>query len=126
MAPRMALRRVRPPLPVRVEMSPTLALESSARMGQLTAFRDAENRFEVAAAYGPWRSSGCWWSGEGPDNEKWNGEKWGDEKWDEEEWDVLARAGNGMGDDTGNDALFACLLVRDRARNAWRLEAFYD
>lgn len=66
----------------------------------------------MTAAYGPWCSSGCWWSGEGP----------GNEKWDDEEWDVLARAS----DDAGKGALFACLLVRDRTRNAWRLEAFYD
>jgi protein ImuB len=90
---RMALRRMRPPTPIRVMQN----------AGSLAAFRDAENRFEVAAAYGPWRSSGCWWSGD---------------NWDDEEWDVLA---------TGKDgALIACLLVCDRTRNAWRLEAFYD
>ncbi len=105
--PRMALRRVRPPAPVRVELFPTLSSKNGARVGQPTVFRDAQNRFEVAAAYGPWRASGCWWSGE---------------DWDDEEWDVLARASGGAGDDT----LFACLLVRDRTRNAWRLEAFYD
>jgi protein ImuB len=103
---RMALRRVRQPTPVRVEFFPTLSTKSVERMGQPAAFRDARNRldrFEVTAAYGPWRSSGCWWSGEG---------------WDEEEWDVLARGGDG--------ALVACLLVHDRPRNAWRLEAYYD
>jgi protein ImuB len=100
---RMALRRVRPPAPVRVELLPILALKNGAGTGRLVAFRDAENRFEVAAAYGPWRSSGCWWSGE---------------SWDDEEWDVLATAQDG--------ASVACLLVHDRLRNAWRLEAFYD
>jgi protein ImuB len=106
---RMALRRVRPPAPVRVELFPTLSPENGERMGRppetgrLVAFRDAQDRFEVAAAYGPWRSSGCWWSGE---------------SWDDEEWDVLATAQDG--------ASVACLLVRDRLRNAWRLEAFYD
>jgi protein ImuB len=90
---RMALRRMRPPTPIRVMQNASSP----------AAFRDAENRFEVAAAYGPWRSSGCWWS---TDN------------WDDEEWDVLA---------TGSDgALIACLLVCDRTRNVWRLEAFYD
>ena len=39
-------------------------------------------------------------------------------RWDAEEWDVLAVENNG--------ALVACLLTCDRARNAWRLEAFYD
>jgi protein ImuB len=100
---RMALRRVRPPTPVRVEFFPTLSPKNGERMGRPVMFCDAENRFEVAAAYGPWRSSGCWWSGEG---------------WDDEEWDVLARGGEGV--------LIACLLVCDRTRKAWRLEAFYD
>jgi protein ImuB len=100
---RMSLRHLRPPAPVRVELHPTLSTKSVERMGQPVAFRDAENRFEVAAAYGPWRSSGCWWSGE---------------SWDDEEWDVLATAQDG--------ASAACLLVHDRLRNAWRLEAFYD
>jgi protein ImuB len=90
---RMALRRVRPATSVWVVQNAMKPI----------AFRDAENRFEVAAAYGPWRSSGCWWSGE---------------SWDDEEWDVLATAQNG--------ASVACLLVRDRLRNTWRLEAFYD
>ena len=90
---RMALRRVRPPAPLQVVQ----------RAMKPIVFCDAENRFEVTAAYGPWRTSGCWWSGE---------------SWDDEEWDVLATAQDG--------ASVACLLVRDRLRNAWRLEAFYD
>ena len=70
-------------------------------------FRDWQNQFEVTAAYGPWRTSGCWWS---------------EDQWDLEEWDVLAdRVGSSVG-----GASVACLLVRDRARNEWRLEAFYD
>jgi protein ImuB len=90
---RMALRRVRPPRPVSIVQ----------RGMKPAAFRDREGRFEITAAYGPWRSSGCWWSGEG---------------WDDEEWDVLA---------TGSDgAQLACLLVCERRRNAWRLEAYYD
>jgi protein ImuB len=114
---RMALRRVRPPMPVRVELFYPLAPENGARRGRPAgdpgsetwgaqrpvAFRDAWNRFEIAAAYGPWRSSGCWWSGD---------------QWDDEEWDVLARGSDG--------ARIACLLVCDRMRNAWRLEAYYD
>ena len=91
--PRMALRRVRPPAAVRVVLH---ALKP-------TAFRDAESRFEVVAAYGPWRSSGCWWS---------------DGEWDTEEWDVLATKVDG--------APAACLLIYDRKQSAWRLEAFYD
>ncbi len=89
----MALRRVRPPAQVSVVlrgMSPA-------------AFRDGEHHFKVTAAYGPWRTSGCWWSAG---------------VWDGEEWDVLA-VENGS-------ASLAYVLTCDRLRNAWRLEAIYD
>jgi protein ImuB len=91
--PRMALRRIRPPAHVRVqvdELKPVM-------------FFDREQRFNVAAAYGPWRTSGCWWS---------------TEAWNTEEWDVLAESGSGSS--------IACLLVRDCAQNRWQLEALYD
>jgi protein ImuB len=90
---RMALRRMRPPVPVRVKL----------QAAKPTAFRDPEGNFEITAAYGPWRSASCWWSFVG---------------WDEEEWDVLAQAGNGT--------TVALLLVQDRSKNEWRLEAYYD
>jgi protein ImuB len=67
------------------------------------AFRDGENIYRVTAAYGPWKTSGSWWSAG---------------KWDVEEWDVLAESKNG--------ASIACLLVCDNVRNKWQLEAFYD
>jgi protein ImuB len=91
--PCMALRRMRPPVPVRVKL----------RAAKPTAFRNPEGNFEITAAYGPWRSASCWWSFVG---------------WDEEEWDVLAQAGNGT--------MVALLLVQDRSKNEWRLEAYYD
>ena len=91
--PRMALRRVRPPVPIRVMQ----------RESRPTEFRDGQNRFEVMSAYGPWRTSGCWWS---------------EDNWDLEEWDVLADRNDGVS--------VACLLVCDRSKNDWRLEAFYD
>lgn len=90
---RMVLRRMRPPVPVRV----------SIRDFQPTAFRDGVSLFEITAAYGPWRTSGCWWSA---------GE------WNIEEWDVLAERSDGSS--------IACLLVCDRARKEWQLEAVYD
>ena len=91
--PRMALRRVRPPAPARVV----------PRASKPAAFRYGDTGFVVTAAYGPWRTSGCWWSA---------GE------WDVEEWDVMAARSDGSS--------VACLLVCDHARNEWRLEAFYD
>ncbi|HEY3624649.1 MAG TPA: DNA polymerase Y family protein [Terracidiphilus sp.] len=90
---RMALRRVRPPAPVRVMLRETRPAE----------FSDWQNRFKVTGAYGPWRTSGCWWS---------------EDNWDLEEWDVLAERNDGSS--------VACLLILDRASNEWRLEAFYD
>ncbi len=91
--PRMALRRVRPPMCIRVIQHASAPAE----------FRDRDNRFAVTAAYGPWKTSGCWWSAD---------------EWELEEWDILA--------DCSNGASVACLLVCDRTRNEWRLEAFYD
>jgi len=91
--PRLALRRMRPPLPVRVQLS---AL-------QPVAFRDRDSSFSISAAYGPWRTSGNWWSTDG---------------WNAEEWDVLA--------ETSAGASVSCLLVHDCAQNQWQLEAFYD
>ena len=104
---RMALRRMRPPLPIWVVLSSIVAAKDTTRIEHSTmtpaAFRDAVNSFEITAAYGPWRSSGCWWAGGA---------------WDEEEWDVLATRCDGT--------FVACLLMRDRMRNQWRLEAYYD
>jgi protein ImuB len=91
--PRLALRRMRPAMPIRVHLD---ALKP-------VAFRNREQSFKVAAAYGPWRTSGCWWSTDG---------------WNAEEWDVLAEDGSG--------GSVACLLVRNCMRNEWCLEAFYD
>jgi protein ImuB len=90
--PRMALRRLRPPLAVRVALN----------AGQPTLFHDGRQSYKVATSFGPWRSSGCWWSMDG---------------WDSEEWDVLAES---------QGAPVACLLVMDRSKHEWRLEAFYD
>jgi protein ImuB len=90
--PRMALRRLRPPLAVRVALN----------AGQPALFHDGRQSYKVATSFGPWRSCGCWWSMDG---------------WDIEEWDVLAEL---------QGAPVACLLVMDRGKNEWRLEAFYD
>ena len=91
--PRMALRRIRPPEPVRVELHELKPIH----------FFDREQSFKVETAYGPWRTSGCWWS---------------TEAWNTEEWDVLAELGSGSS--------VACLLVHNCTQNQWQLEAFYD
>lgn len=94
--PRAALRRMRPPLPVRI----------SLRADKPAFFRAGQCDYTVSAAYGPWRSSGCWWT---------------TDAWDLEEWDVLADRRNDCG-----GVSVACLLVHDCSRNQWQLEAFYD
>lgn len=101
--PRMALRRMRPPVAVSVIM----------QGDRPRRFRDGERSFEITAAYGPWRTSGCWWTTDG---------------WDAEEWDVLAttRRNTSHQDTAHQDTSIACLLTLDHARNAWQLVAFYD
>jgi protein ImuB len=95
--PHLTLRRMRPAVPVRVEL----------RGLKPVAFYDNQRRFKVAAAYGPWKASGCWWSAD---------------SWNTEEWDVLAETASGA---------VACLLVRNHelrknGRSVWQLEAYYD
>jgi protein ImuB len=92
-SPRIAVRRIRPPVPVHVAMHATKPV----------SFRNRDHRFDVLEAFGPWRSSGSWWS---------------KDHWDTEEWDVLASASDGK--------TVACLLVQDRRLNQWSLEAYYD
>jgi len=91
--PHLALRRIRPPVPVRVQL----------QAQQPVAFRSTEQAFRVTAAYGPWKTSGNWWSTDG---------------WNAEEWDVLAENTNGSS--------VSCLLVHNCAMNQWQLEAYYD
>jgi protein ImuB len=91
--PRMSLRRIRPPTQVRVTLHAMRPVN----------FRNSRHRYDVTAAYGPWNTSGCWWSAN---------------RWDAEEWDVLAVCDNGE--------TIGCLLVLDRTSNRWQLEAMYD
>ena len=194
--PRMALRRVRPARLVRVVLSPILSTKNATNQIRAipgpkigtwgtrqpatkpVAFSDGENRYEIAAAYGPWRTSGCWWTLEAWDTEEWDvlavrAEKHPsgakapthlgadtarlkscpDTSWsrgltaggleaastagletgatgvgERERWTTVSTcAGQETGATSGNaGAAVACLLVHDRARNVWRLEAFYD
>jgi protein ImuB len=92
-SPRIAVRRIRPPVPVHVAMHAT----------KPASFRNRDHRFDVLEAFGPWRSSGSWWS---------------KDQWDREEWDVLASGSDGRP--------VGFLLVQDRRLHEWRLEAYYD
>jgi len=90
---RISFRRMRPPHPVRVQI----------HFQKPSSFRDGTDRYDVQVAYGPWHSSGCWWSVN---------------QWDVEEWDVMAT--NNRGDSIG------CLIVHDHLNDRWLLDAFYD
>jgi protein ImuB len=88
--PRMALRRLRPPHPVNVHCSNQRPV----------TLHDGKRDYAIAVAYGPWRTSGCWWA---------------IDDWDIDEWDVLIA-----------QEQRAHLLVNDRRQNRWHLEAVYD
>jgi protein ImuB len=90
---RMALRRLRPPALAWVTLD----------ANRPVAYRDSYSHYAIEAAYGPWRTAGCWWT---------------TDTWDIEEWDVLAVRDDGTS--------IACLLVLDNKQNEWRLEAIYD
>ena len=90
---RISLRRMRPPHPVRMQIQ----AEKPA------VFHDGGDLYQVQVAYGPWHSSGCWWSVN---------------HWDLEEWDVMAI--NNHGERVG------CLLVHDHLNHLWLLDALYD
>lgn len=90
---RISLRRMRPPRLLRMQI----------REQKPSAFRDDSEIYQVEVAYGPWHSSGCWWSVN---------------HWDLEEWDVMAT--NKQGEPVG------CLLVHDHLNHQWLLDAMYD
>ena len=90
---RVSLRRIRPPQPIR------MYLESA----KPAVFHNGADRYSVQVAYGPWLTSGCWWSVN---------------QWDIEEWDVLAT--NNLGESLG------CLIVHDHLKKQWLLDALYD
>ena len=90
---RTSLRRVRPPHPLHMRLRSLVPAE----------FRDGAERYEIQVAYGPWHSSGSWWS---------------IDTWDLEEWDVMAVSGAGE--------TVGCLIIYDHSQKKWLLDAFYD
>ncbi len=87
------LRRFRPPATVKVEIA----------NGRLKAFWHERVRYDVKRLYGPWRTSGDWWSGD-----VWSGDG----------WDFAAEAKDG--------SLLVGVARHDRLRHVWELEALYD
>ena len=94
---RVALRRMRPPIPIRPRHDG----------GVLFAFHMQGIRYEVRECFGPWRRSGHWWSGE---------------IWSREEWDISA---DSTGCETP-DACLLCILSHDLLHDRWQMDAIYD
>jgi nucleotidyltransferase/DNA polymerase involved in DNA repair len=94
----VALRRLRPAPAVQVK-------EADGRPHQLTLHTPAlpATHYTVARAFGPWRSSGHWWS---------------TEVWSQEEWDIDAHAPDGT--------RLLALLTNNRLHMQWQLHALYD
>jgi protein ImuB len=67
------------------------------------AFTFRDHRYSVEHAYGPWLTSGEWWTST---------------LWGCEQWDLVARTQNGN--------VLCCCLVRDRMQDEWRMVALYD
>jgi protein ImuB len=90
---RPALRRLRPAEAVLVTVQ--------SERPKSFFFRD--RRYAVEHAYGPWLTSGDWWS---------------PTLWGCEQWDLVAHAQDG--------AMLCCCLVRDLLREQWQMVALYD
>ena len=89
----LARRRFRPPAALKVELL----------NGCLKTLWHERVRYEVNRIYGPWRTSGDWWSVQ---------------VWSSEAWDFAALAEDG--------SLLLGIALCDRLRQVWQLEALYD
>jgi protein ImuB len=90
---RPAMRMLRPP--------ETTFVTIQSQLPRTFSFR--ERRYSVEHAYGPWLTSGEWWTST---------------LWGCEQWDLVARTQSGE--------MLCCCLVRDRMQNNWRMVALYD
>ncbi len=66
--------------------------------------------YDLEKVYGPWRSSGGWWTGD---------------RWSVEEWDIIARARNTIVSDKSVN-LLCCSVTHDTVGDHWQVEAMYD
>ena len=67
------------------------------------AFFLQKKRYIIEKAYGPWCTSGDWWN---------------PELWNVEQWDLVARS--------LDESLLCGCMVRDVARNCWKMVSLYD
>jgi protein ImuB len=115
-APTMAMRMVRPPRPIAVEL----------REDAPTAMYYEGKRFRLQAGAGPWRTSGAWWT---------------NPAWCREEWDVVVQGdvvddvvvqGGVPKDCVANDVVLKeqprrCIRVaHDPSGNCWYVIGIYD
>ena len=89
-----AVRQLRPPEPVSVALQQAVPCQ----------LRFRGERYRISRAYGPWQSSGAWWS---------------TEPWTIEQWDLIAQGETSA-------SLLACRLLHDRADGCWQVDALYD
>jgi protein ImuB len=87
------MRRLRP------EESISVTLQS----GRPSTFFFRDRRYAVEQVYGPWLTSGEWWSAT----------LWGDEQ-----WDLIAHAHDGT--------MLCCCVIHDLLRKQWQMAALYD
>ncbi len=105
---RNSLRRFRLPVPARVELQ-------SARPVRVATDRRGVATGRVTACAGPWRTSGCWWMGDGRNEKReTRNETRGAVPWDRDEWDVALSDGG------------VYRLFRDREADGWFVEGTYD
>jgi protein ImuB len=90
---RSAVRKLRPP--------EYISLTIQATRPQTFVFR--EKLYIVKDAYGPWLTSGDWWS---------------QSRWNFEQWDLVAHQ--------QGERLLCCCVIRDISQYRWQMAALYD
>jgi protein ImuB len=90
---RSASRQLRP--------AESISVTNQGQRPKTFVFR--ERYYIVENSYGPWRTSGEWWS---------------PTLWGLEQWDIVARA--------KDNSLLCCCLVRDLTQGCWQMAALYD
>ncbi len=95
--PYVATRQLRPPLRA------TVSLQDKRPISLV--FRNTQ--YKIKHAYGPWMSTGAWWS---------------DDRWATEQWDLIANSNHGI-------RLDCCLvhnLIHEPRNDLWHVVALYD
>jgi protein ImuB len=86
------------------KLHPVENISLTVRDNRPQTFVFRERLYIVKEAYGPWLTSGDWWSQSG---------------WSLEQWDLVAHAQGGGG-------LLCCCVMRAALQHRWQMAAFYD